>query len=30
MPEAYGERVCSDLNFYLEGLAREPIMGRYW
>jgi hypothetical protein len=30
MPEAYGDRVCSDLNFYLEGLANEPIRTRYW
>jgi hypothetical protein len=30
MPEAYGERVCSDLNFYLEGLSAGPIADRYW
>src|SRR6266511_3163997 len=30
MPEAYGETICNHLNFYLEGLAREPIRGRYW
>jgi len=30
MPEAYGETTCNHLNFYLEGLAREPIRGRYW
>jgi hypothetical protein len=30
MPEAYGEITCSDLNFYLEGLAQEPIRERYW
>ena len=30
MPEAYGERVCSDLNFYLEGLSARPIADRYW
>jgi hypothetical protein len=30
VPEAYGERVCSDSNFYMEGLAHEPIRDRYW
>jgi Phage Terminase len=30
MPEAYGERLCSDLNFYLEGLSAGPIADRYW
>jgi hypothetical protein len=29
MPEAYGETTCNHLNFYLEGLAHEPIRGRY-
>ena len=24
MPQAYGERVCSDWNFYLEGLSEMP------
>jgi hypothetical protein len=30
IPEAYGERVCSDLNFYLEGLSSRPTPDRYW
>ncbi len=30
MPEAYGEITCSDLTFYLEGLAQGPMRERYW
>src|SRR5262249_3815060 len=30
MPEAYGERVCSDLNFYIDGLSTEAVRQRYW
>jgi hypothetical protein len=30
MPEAYGERVCSGWNFYMDGLAQEPVPDRYW
>jgi hypothetical protein len=30
VPEAYGERVCSDLNFYLEGLSAAAARERYW
>jgi hypothetical protein len=30
MPEAYGEITCSDLTFYMEGLAQEPVRERYW
>ena len=30
MPEAYGTRVCSDLNFYLEGLGSMPSQGQFW
>jgi hypothetical protein len=30
MPEAYGTRVCSDLNFYLEGLGELPTPGEFW
>jgi hypothetical protein len=30
MPEAYGERVCSDLNFYMDGLSAEAVRERYW
>ena len=30
MPEACGERVCSDLNFYLEGLSASPVRDRFW
>jgi hypothetical protein len=30
MPEAFGERVCSTTNFYLEGLTHEPMRDRYW
>jgi hypothetical protein len=27
MPQAYGDRVCSDSNFYLEGLSSETVRG---
>jgi Terminase large subunit, ATPase domain len=30
MPEAYGEITCSDLTFYMEGLAQGPMRDRYW
>ena len=30
MPEAYGERVCSDRNFYMDGLAEGAMRDRYW
>src|SRR6266542_3148217 len=30
MPEAYGEITCSDLTFYMDGLARQPTRERYW
>jgi hypothetical protein len=30
MPQAYGDRVCSDSNFYLEGLSNETVRERYW
>jgi hypothetical protein len=30
MPEAYGNRVCNDLNFYLEGLGEMPTPGEFW
>src|SRR5215510_8488917 len=30
MPEAYGDRVCNDLNFYMDGLSAEAVRERYW
>jgi hypothetical protein len=30
MPEAYGERVCTDWNFYREGLSDRPAVDRFW
>src|SRR5262249_44690709 len=30
MPEAYGERVCTNWNFYMEGLANGSVRDRYW
>lgn len=30
LPEVYGERICTNWNFYMEGLAQEPVRGRYW
>src|SRR5262249_27593265 len=29
MPEAYGERICRDFNFYLEGLSTGAARYRY-
>src|SRR5215467_8097112 len=30
MPEVYGERICTNWNFYMEGLAHGPVRDRYW
>lgn len=30
MPEAYGERICSDSNFYLDGLSSGTVRERQW
>jgi hypothetical protein len=30
LPEVYGERICTNWNFYMEGLAHGPVRDRYW